>query len=221
MKILSVFVDESGDFGTNSKYYLLSFVFHNQTNKIEKPIQYLKNTIVQSSQKETNAIHSYPLIRREGIYKNIKLTDRKSIFNSIVAFMRYCKIQTKTIAINKKHVSSSDQLAKSIEHEVNNFLDNDKKFFQSYDKIIVYYDQGQKQITKILFNTFLDNFNNVDFRVVKPQDYYLFQVADLTCTLEMIDLKKPALSNSEKIFFGSMRDLKKNYLKVLYKKRLD
>ena len=36
MKILSVFVDESGDFGTNSKYYLLSFVFHNQANKIEK-----------------------------------------------------------------------------------------------------------------------------------------------------------------------------------------
>lgn len=220
MKILSVFVDESGDFGTNSQYYLLSFVFHNQANAIEKPIIYLKNTIVKTSQNDARAIHSYPLIRREGIYKNIKLEDRKTIFNSIVAFMRYCKIKTKTIAINKKHISSSKQLAQKIESEINEFLYNNIQLFKGYDKIIVYYDQGQKQITKILFNTFLDNFDNVDFRVVKPYEYYLFQVADLTCTLEMIDIKRNNLSKSEIKFFGSRRDLKKNYLKVLYSKRL-
>lgn len=29
MSELSVFIDESGDFGTNSEYYLLTLVFHN------------------------------------------------------------------------------------------------------------------------------------------------------------------------------------------------
>ncbi|MDO5427017.1 MAG: DUF3800 domain-containing protein [Coriobacteriia bacterium] len=220
MKELSVFVDESGDFGRNSQFYLLSFVLHDQSNKIEKPVQYLKNTIARSLQNDDIAIHSYPLIRREGIYNSISINDRRTIFNSIVAFMRYCRINTKTITVNKKHVSTSIKLEEEITQQVNSFLTESFNYFSKYGKIIVYYDRGQKQITKLLFNTFLDYFDNVDFRLVRPSDYYLFQVADLTCTLEALDAKLPNLSNSEKAFFGSIRRLKKNYLKVLYSKRL-
>ena len=54
-----------------------------------------------------------------------------------------------------------------------------------------------------------------------PADYRLFQVADLFCTLELICLKDEyhIMSKSKKAFFGSMRDMKKNYLKPMYKKR--
>lgn len=54
-----------------------------------------------------------------------------------------------------------------------------------------------------------------------PTDYKLFQVADLICTMELIKLKieNNAMSNSEKLFFGNIRDLKKNYLKPLEKKK--
>ena len=31
----SIFLDESGDFGSNSKYYLVTLVFHNQDKPIE------------------------------------------------------------------------------------------------------------------------------------------------------------------------------------------
>jgi len=52
-------------------------------------------------------------------------------------------------------------------------------------------------------------------------DYKLFQVADLICTMELIKLKieNNAMSNSEKLFFGNIRDLKKNYLKPLEKEK--
>ena len=53
-------------------------------------------------------------------------------------------------------------------------------------------------------------------------EYRLFQVADLVCTLKLIELKMSAhqLSKSEKKFFIDERTLKKNYLKPLATKQL-
>lgn len=44
----------------------------------------------------------------------------------------------------------------------------------------------------------------------------------MLCTLELLEekLKNEGLSNSEKEFFMSVKDLKKNYLKPAYTKRL-
>ncbi len=58
-------------------------------------------------------------------------------------------------------------------------------------------------------------------RKVMPSNYRLFQVADLICTFELISLKNDnhILSKSEEVFFGSIRDMKKNYLKPLSKKK--
>jgi len=59
----------------------------------------------------------------------------------------------------------------------------------------------------------------VEFTKVIPADYRLFQVADLFCTMELIDLKDThhIMSKSEEAFYGSMRDMRKNYLKPMYK----
>lgn len=86
----------------------------------------------------------------------------------------------------------------------------------------IYYDNGQVELNKILstvFNTLLDN---VEFKKVKPADYRLFQVADLACTLKLIELKldNHILSKSELTYFESERVLKKNYLKPLQDMKL-
>ena len=61
----------------------------------------------------------------------------------------------------------------------------------------------------------------MEFRKAYPADYRLFQVADLFCTLELIARKRVAntLSKSEQLFFGSARDLKKNYLRPMERLR--
>ena len=44
MKELSIFIDESGDFGEysfHSPYYIIAMVFHNQSYVIQNQIQYL------------------------------------------------------------------------------------------------------------------------------------------------------------------------------------
>lgn len=48
MSELSIFVDESGDFGkveNNSPYYLVSLVFHNQSDDIYQQITALENAL--------------------------------------------------------------------------------------------------------------------------------------------------------------------------------
>ena len=56
-----------------------------------------------------------------------------------------------------------------------------------------------------------------------PSDYRLFQVADLVCTLKLMELKleNHALSKSEEKFFESERTLRKNYLKPMSNKGFD
>ena len=81
-------------------------------------------------------------------------------------------------------------------------------------KLYMDFDKSMAQI-----NTLLDD---VTFRKVIPSDYRLFQVADLICTMTLIELKLKShmLSKSELLFFGDERTLKKNYLKPLADKKI-
>ena len=76
------------------------------------------------------------------------------------------------------------------------------------------------EVSKLLSSVFNALLPNPIFRKVMPSDYKLFEVADFICTMELVKLKieNNLFSKSEKIFFGSTRDLKQNYLKALKKK---
>ena len=102
------------------------------------------------------------------------------------------------------------------------FVRGHLEYLQSFDKIIIYYDNGQVEVNKILssvFNIFLEN---VEFRKVIPAEYRLFQVADLICTLQLTELKlqNHRLSKSDMLFFRDERTLKKNYLKPMHGKKI-
>ena len=72
-----------------------------------------------------------------------------------------------------------------------------------FDKIIVYYDNGQIELGAILNTVFSIHFSNVEFRKAEPQKYRLLQAADFICSMELLKIKKieNRLSKSEKQFF--------------------
>ena len=95
--------------------------------------------------------------------------------------------------------------------------------FGPYDFHSPYYlVNGQTQLTKIITSVFNTLFSNVEMKKVRPADYKLFQVADLLCTMEMLNFKAEHnnFSHSEIEFFENTRLFKKNYYKKLLKKRL-
>ena len=59
-------------------------------------------------------------------------------------------------------------------------------------------------------------------RKVLPSDYKLFQVADMICTLELINfkIKDRDLSRSEKLIFHSKSQFNKDFIKSLKKKEI-
>lgn len=101
-------------------------------------------------------------------------------------------------------------------------LRSNEDFWNSFDQVIIYYDNGQIELTKILTSVFSTLYTHVEFRKVKPVDYKLFQIADLICTMELLSEKAEtnSFSRSEMEFFDKIRDFKKNYLKHLKKKSL-
>ena len=96
------------------------------------------------------------------------------------------------------------------------FIRDNFLFFQKFDVVKIYYDNGQVEVTRILSSVFNALMENVEFRRVMPANYRLFQVADLICTLKLAELKmeKHQLSKSETFFFKDERTLKKNYLNL-------
>lgn len=81
-KVLSVFIDESGDFGAFDKhapFYLVALVFHDQSIDINNNIESLEEHLKMLGYPR-HAVHTGPLIRRESVYRNDLMEDRKRLF---------------------------------------------------------------------------------------------------------------------------------------------
>ena len=223
-KVLSVFIDESGDFGMlrpHSPYYLVTMILHNQDVDVSGNIKALESHLNELNF-EYKAVHTGPIIRREEIYRNMSMEDRKRIFNSLFHFARRLDVNYICTYIDKNQSDDIITMTSKISRSIANKINSNYEFFGSFKEIIVYYDNGQVELTKIITSVFNAFYANVEFRKVRPSDYKLFQVADLLCTIELLRLKANAnnFSNSELKFFGSVRLFKKNYLKPLLRKKL-
>ena len=83
MKELSIFVDESGDFGeymSHAPYYIVSMVLHDQSRDISAEITKLNSELTNLGY-GGHVVHTEPLIRREEDYRN--LSPKSYIFSRI------------------------------------------------------------------------------------------------------------------------------------------
>lgn len=221
-RILSIFIDESGDFGSyesHAPYYLISLIFHNQSSDISERIKVFDSHLVNLGYHH-HAIHTGPLIRREGVYRHDLIEERKRLFNALFNFARNLDFHYSCVKLKKDIYTDittmTDKLTKALTHT----LYNNEYYWNGFEQIILYYDNGQVELTKILTSIFNTLFTKVEFRKVKPADYKLFQIADLICTIELLAAKAEtnSFTRSELEFFDTVRDFKKNYLKHIRKK---
>lgn len=223
-RILSVFIDESGDFGpydNRAPYYLIAMVLHNQDidicNDISKMDERMRNLGY-----EHHAIHTGPLIRRESVYANDLVEDRKHLFNILYHFSRKLDFRYICVSVKKSECPDVVTMIAKVSKAIADAVRSKEQLWGVFDRVIIYYDNGQIELTKILTSVFSTLYTNIEFRKVSPVDYKLFQVADLVCTLELLALKAESNSftKSEQDFFGSPRDFRKNFLKGFREKAL-
>lgn len=219
---LSIFVDESGDFGSRSDYYVLTLVFHNQAQPIDGELAHLTAQLQSAGFPSDHAVHAGPIVRREGEFAAYPLSVRRAIVGRLFAFTRRCGVQYHAVCVRKREYPDRIRLKTRLARELALFFRAHMEYFFSFDHVIVYYDNGKSTITELIGTVLGSIFFDVDFRKVVPSDYRLFQSADLICTLELAAVKadEGCLSRSEEIFFESRRKLRKNWLSGLEKLRL-
>ncbi len=205
MKELSVFIDESGDFGEIQErpaYYLVTFVFHDQDNGIEEQVSKLEKS-VRNSGFDVEYIHTGPLIRREKVFARYSIDERRKLLYKMLNFVNRCPISYLTVIVDRKGATDKIALSGRLAKAINRALSGHIKFFSDFDRVIVYYDNGQVELGTILNAVFSIQFSNVEFRKAEPQKYRLLQATDFICSMELLRLKQEEkrLSKSEKCFF--------------------
>lgn len=222
MKRLNIFVDETGEFGFGknaSRLYGVSFTFHEQSDDISIELGKLNDRLIRIGY--TDMIHMADLIMKRGDYSDFDIKIRKSIFKAIFHFSRKIKVRYKTIIVDKKYVDSGKVLKYKLSNYIDKMIIENENYFDKFDRIVMYYDNGQEILGTILdtaFNRFkgylhIDDFNHKEKR--------LFQVSDMLTYIDKYDYKykhKIQFTKGEKYFFSE--DEIKKVLRILNKKRL-
>ncbi len=224
MSELGIFIDESGFFETNhiqdkgmKDLYIVSFLFHNKSISINEDVEKFENFLEEIGLSSKTSVHTMPLIRGKSPYSILNGTLRRKVFQNLFQFMRKLKLKHRTFVCDKKYCSSKQAIKKNLENYINTMVSDNYDFFNKFDEIVIYYDEGQDYLTKILHNIFSRNLNNVRFKEnVSQVEYRLLQCADLVCSLELINQRK---QNGEYIkaienFFISNRNYNQNYRKA-------
>ena len=222
MRELSVFVDESGDSSYQSKYYLLTLVFHSQDNDIAPDISRYEQGLATANLPDI-MFHMSPLLNGNIDYKDVGFEVRKQLLVRFSTFTRLAPIKYKTFTYKKSEVPP-DKLMVKMKQDIINYLFESIEFFQQFDTVKVYYDRGQQLITNNLTAAMNYVFakNVSEFKNGSPATYHLAQAADLLCGMELVALKFEANEQTatDEMFFINKRKFKQNYLKMFRAKLL-
>ena len=226
-RTLSIFVDESGNFSfpdSESRFYIVGMVFHDQSFDISSEISKLERSDSEVGL-EGHCFHAGPLIRREKNYSMLSRQLRGRIFSRMMAFARKVNFNYHCLSVDKRFIDSADQIVNRLRISLENFIGRNKSFFDSINYVKIYYDCGQATVIRMLHQVFENNIDcTVEFaQNVKPFRYRLFQVADLICTLHLLELKLREglpFSKSEHQFFGGIKKFRHNILRYIKVKEI-
>lgn len=223
LKELSIFIDESGDFGdavNQSPFYIVTLVFHNQADDITNNITRLKSWLAECDIQD-EYVHTHPIIRKESPYNNLNIDERRRILNKMLRFTISCPIRYFNIIVNKRECKDRHALSASISKQLSRFIEDNQEYFFSFDRIVVYYDNGQNELSYILNVIMHAKLTAIEFKNASPKQYQLLQSADFICSIELLKQKRECnlLTKSETNFFYKPQELYKNYIKSVEKKK--
>lgn len=220
MSEISLFVDESGENGTESKYYLLTLVFHEQDSGIEGQIGFYENALLEKGLPNI-PLHTSPLLNGHDGYEGMDIQDRKRLLQAFFTMLQHMPIKYHTFAYRKGDFDDDAKLSARMRRDIINLVFDNLEYLQRFDKVKVYYDGGQCVVTKSLHDAveYALASSAIVYKDGNPKDYRLAQAADLICMFELIALKFEAKeqTKTDDRFFGAFGSFKKNYLKKIRK----
>lgn len=218
MRELSVFVDESGDIGSESRYYLLALVFHDQADDLGGTIELYERDLAVRGLDDV-PMHLNPLMRGNEDYANMPVAIRARMLASFGTFVDHSPFKYRVLLYEKSRFPSAEALGARIRRDLSTLLFDNIDWFQRFDFVKIYYDDGLGLVTRALHLGFEYALAReaVVYRDASPADYRMLQVADYVCGIELAAAKYDSGEEgaTDRMFFGTRRDLKKNFLRKL------
>ena len=222
-KDCSIFVDETGGQGGHSTYYAVTLVIHNQADSLAVPLAHYRASL-RDRGLEDIPFHASPLMNGHDAYENMELRTRKSLFVAFFHFFQHTPIHYRTFLYRRSEFSGNDAFVARLRKDIIAFLFDNLEYFQSFDRVKIYYDGGQDIVVQSLRKAidYALSKEATVFRKASLADYRLAQMADLLCTMELVAQKyqnREQTATDEK-FFGSAAAFRNNFMKVVKRKRL-
>ena len=179
MEELSIFVDESGDAGETSTYYLITIVLHDQAKDISEVLEPYEADL-RARRVADIPMHLGPLLNGNDDYKGLGASTRKALLNSFRVMADKLPFQYMTFAYRKSEYADYRSLFTSMKRDLVLTIFDNLDFFQKFEKVKVYCDNGQSVVTNALHDAveYALARDAVIYRDAKPADYRLFQLAD-------------------------------------------
>lgn len=206
-----------------SKYYLLTLVFHDQGVDIAPHLDKYQRILADCKMNDL-AFHLSPLMNGHCEYSNFGLDARKRHLSKFLIFTQNLPFSYQSFSFKKLDFADGNQLIVRMKRDVTSFLFDHLEFFQAFEQVKVYYDDGQQAISYVLREAIRYTLSKDAylFKDAHPCDYRMAQVADFVCGLELTAIKYSAgeATATDEKFFGGSDSFKKNFLKKIRKKAI-
>ena len=140
------------------------------------------------------------------------------------SFVRKLPISYITFAYRRNQFEDPARLMERMGRDISSAMIEHLGFFQSFDDVKVYYDNGQDIVKQALDRSVGKVLSKgvVRRRKTSMTDYRLEQVAGYLCTIELALVKYEAKEDGETYnkFFGGIGPFKRNWLKQARSKRI-
>ena len=168
--------------------------------------------------------HSEPLMNGHKDYGFLDIEQRKMMLAYFSSFVRKLPISYITFVYRCSQFEDPARPMERTGRDISSAMVKHLGFFQSFDDVKVYYDNGQ-DIVKQALDRSVDKVLSkgvVRRRKTSMADYRLEQVADYLCTIELALVKYEAKEDGETYnkFFGDIGSFKRNWLKQARSKRI-
>lgn len=136
----------------HTRYFILTLVLHDQHGSIASDISIYEQYLTAADMPNI-PFHSEPLLNGHGMYEDLSLEQRKKLLTSFAPLVRFLPVKYKTLVYQRSHFDSIDKLTARMKRDISSLFFDKLEFFQSFDHVKLYYDNGQEIIKRALYDS--------------------------------------------------------------------
>ena len=156
---------------------------HDQSDALDGDIAKYQASLLQKILPDI-PFHATPLLNGHDDYEGMDIADRKRLLSTFRVFFRHLPIRYGWIVLRTKESDTLDDVATAMRRRIVDFLFDNLAYFQSFDGVKIYYDDGQQSIAGALHKA-------IDYALTKGVVYDRIADADVRVAASLFAPARP------------------------------